>query len=109
VTYENFQYIKLGHNEMRCRLRGGDNQKNIKKYLPSVTAWCATRYVCSEVGVQTSTYAVGHYWHYSWLRPPAVGNGHCETASRLKIDFQDSESKFPHKENLLALTSSGSA
>jgi len=36
----------------------------IKKMFPlgqwGFTAWCATRYVCSEVGVQTSTYVVGH-------------------------------------------------
>jgi len=33
VTYTIFQYLKLGHNEMRCLLGGGDNKKIIKNYL----------------------------------------------------------------------------
>jgi len=49
---------------MSCRLGSGDNKKILKKIFTlgqwGFTAWCATRYVCSEVGVQTSTYVVGH-------------------------------------------------
>jgi len=37
VTYEIFQYLKLCHNKMRCPLGGGDNEKNRKNYLLSVS------------------------------------------------------------------------
>jgi len=51
---------------MRCLLGGGDNEKKIKQLFAlgqwGFTAWCATMYVCSEVGVHTSTYVVGYYW-----------------------------------------------
>jgi len=47
-------------------LGGGDNEKIYKNIFSlgqwGFTAWCATRYVCSEVGVQASTYVVGYYW-----------------------------------------------
>jgi len=37
VTYENFQFLKLCHNEMRCPLGSGDNEKNRKICFPSVS------------------------------------------------------------------------
>jgi len=38
------------------------------------TVWCATTYVCSEVGVQTSTstYVVGYYWSQLLSVLPAI-------------------------------------
>jgi len=51
---------------MRCPLGGCDNEKNVEKLFAlgqwGFTAGCATRYVCNEVGVSTSTYVVGYYW-----------------------------------------------
>jgi len=62
VTYEIFQFVKLCHNELRCPLGNGDNEKkrkNIALGQWGSTAGCATRYVCNEVGVPTSTYVAG--------------------------------------------------
>jgi len=64
VTYENFQYLKLSHNEMRCPLGGGDNQKNRKKNLLSVSGvllrgvqrgTCVASLVCRQVRMWLDT------------------------------------------------------
>jgi len=64
VTYKKIQFLKLCHNEMRCPLGGGDNEEKYKELFAlgqwDFTAWCATTYECSEVGVPTSTYVVGY-------------------------------------------------
>jgi len=65
VTYKKFQYLKLSHNEMRCPLGGGgDNEKNRKNYLPSVSGFllrgvqrgtCVARWVCRQLRMWLDT------------------------------------------------------
>jgi len=45
-----FQYLKLSHNEMRCPLGDGDNQKKLEKIIchRSMGFYCV---VCNEVHV----------------------------------------------------------
>jgi len=45
-------------------LLGIYNKITFLKFYLSKVAWCATRYVCSEVGVPKSMYTCG--WNYCW-------------------------------------------